>query len=193
MSAQAVSAQSAYHPPPPGTLLTWSYNFDGDSFTRLSEIVAIGEDFVIYQTDIRYTARNSSQFVVEFSGVHAQTCNQPLPADEDRLALSSLWPLVPGASVSVKGGASPSQYLVQERASVTFPAFAQFESEAMRIQGQVGEAEVQLIVSDEHSIPISMVWSEGNVGRVIEMIEPNGQPGEAVDLSSLGYCAGLLQ
>ena len=186
-------AQTSYAPPPPGTLLSWRYQFDGDGYTRLSEIVATGEDFVIYDPDISYTKGASSKYVVEYSGIHAQSCNEPLLDESDRQALKSMWPLVNGASATVKSGAMDTHYAVTGIESVELIAPTTGSTTAARVRGRFGEAGMEVLVSQQYGIPVELSWSAGGNGRVLEIVEPQGSAPDLEQLGNLGRCASLLR
>ncbi|MEM5518240.1 hypothetical protein WNY37_14870 [Henriciella sp. AS95] len=193
MTATVSFAQSAYNPPSAGTLITWSYQFENESFTRLSEIVASGDDFVIYQPDIRYAADTPEQYVVEFAGVHAQTCADPLPDEDDRSALMAIWPLLSGSSASVRTGPTPSRYMVQAKENVDFLVSRPGQQSVFRVRGKLGSADLQFLVSEDYSIPIGMDWPGGENGRVIDLVEPEGGAGTDMELNNLGYCSELVK
>ncbi|MEQ9315054.1 MAG: hypothetical protein RLN72_04325 [Henriciella sp.] len=193
MAAATVSfAQPDYKPLKPGTLISWSFEFDETSFSRLSEIVASGPDFVIYQPDLKYKPNSAASYMVEFSGVHAQTCSEPLPDQDDRRALQSLWPLMPGATASVRTGAVPARYQVRTADQAELIAGGRLPGEAMWVDGQVGDAELKLLVSKDLGLPIAIEWDAGGSGHVLDVIEPNMPPDTQAEPPTLGYCAGLL-
>ncbi|MGB3627407.1 MAG: hypothetical protein WA989_16360 [Henriciella sp.] len=190
--AQVSFAQSAYDTMEPGTLISWSFEFEETSFTRLSEVVASGPDFVIYQPDLKYKPTSAESYVVEFSGVHAQSCNEPLPDDADRQALQSLWPLTSGASASVRSGAVPARYRVQAADHADFIGSRGWPGEATWVEGQIGDAELKLLVSQDYGMHIGVEWVAGGSGRVLEVIEPEN-PVTDDEARTLGNCSVLLK
>ena len=190
---QVSFAQSFYEPPPPGTLLSWSYQFDGDGFSRLSEIVATGDDFVIYDPDLQFTQGSTSRYVVEFSGVHAQSCDEPMLSVDDRRALRSMWPLIPGASATVRTGGVETRYGVMDKVPVNLVTQDAEAMTATRVKGWFGDADMEVLVSDRFSVPVALSWAAGGGGRVLEVVEPQGSAGEPEIEGTLGRCAELLQ
>lgn len=186
-------AQSASELPKPGTLISWRFEFDGAPSTRLSEIIASGPDFVIYQPDLKYEPTSAASYIVEFSGIHAQSCGEPLPDAADRQALRSMWPLQPGASATVRKGAAPSKYSVGTSQRFDFISGTSLESAVMRVDGQVGGAEFELFVSPDFGMPIGIDWAAGGKGRVLEIIEPKTAFPAAPQQKNLGNCASLLR
>lgn len=190
---QVSFAQSFYEPPPPGTLLSWSYQFDGDGFSRLSEIVATGDDFVIYDPDLQFTQGSTSRYVVEFSGVHAQSCDEPMLGIDDRRALRAMWPLIRGASATVRSGGVETRYEVGDKVPVYIVSQDSEAMTATRVEGRFGDADMEVLVSDRFSVPVALSWAAGGGGRVLEVVEPQGSAGAPEIEGSLGRCAELLQ
>lgn len=192
--ALAGTAQQPFAPPAPGTLVTWSFDFDGDKSTRLSEVIASGDDFVIYDPDLRYTTGNPGEYVVEFSGVHAQSCDQALPSESDRRSLRALWPLRAGLAASVSTGEQPAFYFVEGPETVGLLSSTPDAHHAWRIDVRSGEADMTLAVSPAAGMPVRISWAAGGRGEVLEISEPQGSAAwEAIPEGQLGRCAELLQ
>ncbi|WP_084398850.1 hypothetical protein [Henriciella aquimarina] len=193
VSAAPVSlADTVFRPPAPGTLVTWSYTFDNDKFIRVSEVVASGEDFVIYDPNIRISTGNASEYLVEFSGIHVQTCDEPLPADDDRAALKAMWPFVRGASATVKTGHA-SVYKVGEQQSFDLISTTPEAGDVWAVEGRYGSIALDLKVSPALGMPVEVAWRSGGSGHVLEVAEPQGDAGGERDMiGNLGECEKLL-
>ena len=175
-------------------MLSWSYKFGDSQFTKLSVVVATGEDFVIYDPDLRYSTGTPGNYVVEFSGMHAQSCGDPLPSEVDRAALKAMWPLAEGVSGSVEDVAKPFRYEVKSVEEVNLISSVPGPHKARRVEGRSGEISMEMLVYDQFGIPVEISWSDGGIGRVLEIIEPQGSAAPvAEDLGDLGYCAELLE
>ena len=192
-SAQVSAAQQGFQSPQPGTMITWKYEFGDQTYIRLNEVVISGEDFIIYDPDIQRSSGEAADYIVEFSGVHSQSCDQPLPGDEDRAALSAIWPLIPGASASVRTGVK-SVYSVAEPVKVELISNIEGAGDALSVQTAYGEAEMTLAVSPVLGMPVQVVWASGDKGQVLEVIEPQGglSPTDMAG-QDLGYCSELLE
>ena len=191
--AQAGAAQQAYQPPQPGTMITWKFEIGDTSRVRLSEVIASGDDFVVFDPDIQQSSGTPADFIVEFSALHSQACDQPLLSAEDRSALASVWPLTSGASASVRTGVS-STYKVGEETRVDIISDIAGAREAWKVESRYGQAAMQLAVSPSLGMQVRLDWPSGDSGHVLEVVEAQGaisppQP----SARSLGYCAELLQ
>ncbi|MEQ8556963.1 MAG: hypothetical protein RIB03_01500 [Henriciella sp.] len=192
-SAPVSAAQSQYMPPQPGTMITWKYQFDDHSYIRLSEVIASGDDFVVYDPDISDTSGSSSEYLVDFSGLHTQRCDEPLPAEDDRASLIAIWPLIQGATASVRSGSSGT-YKVGGKTQVDVISSVEGARDAWIVASEIGAAEMDIAVSPALGMPVQITWKSGGSGEVLEIVEPQGSA-EPVDVSgkNLGYCAQLLQ
>ncbi len=189
------AAQTAYTPPAPGTMITWSYKFDDAVITKLSQVVATGEDFVIYDADLRYDTGQAGDYLVEFSGLHAQACDRPLLSARDRAGLAALWPLKEGAATSVSGEAA-AMYVVGRTDAVHFISNQSASNEVRQIYGTVGDGDnsLNISVSTAYGIPVQITWNAGGYGQVLEIVEPQGSADiDDFDPDALGYCAELVR
>ena len=175
-------------------MLSWTYKFGDSQFTRLSEVVATGEDFVIYDPDLRYTTGTPGNYVVEFSGVHAQSCDEPLPSDVDRAVLKAMWPLDEGVTGSVEDVAKPSNYQVKSVEEVSLISSRPGPHLARRVEGRSGDISMEILVDEKLGVPVAISWSDGGNGRVLEVLEPQGSAAPAAEVEGdLGYCAALFE
>lgn len=193
MAVPLGTAETAYMPPAPGTIVTWKYQLEDQTFLQLSEVVASGGDFVVYDPNLGEAASRPVDFQVEFSGLHTQTCDQPLPAEDDRKALASIWPLIRGASASVRSGVD-SRYQVDEASEIALLSDVEGAGEVWTVSARMGEAEMQIAVSPALGMPVRLGWPSGEFGQVIEVVEPQGSAApERDDSLDLGFCEELLQ
>lgn len=191
--AQVSAAEAVYIPPQPGTMVTWKHQFGDDSYVRLSEVVASGEDFAIYNPDISQPAGKPADFLVEFSGLHSQRCDEAIPTETERAALAQVWPLVTGATATVRSGVR-SAYTVNDLREV--PVISSFDDaqKAWGVDAAYGDVEMKLSVSPVLGMPIRIDWESGDHAQVLEVIEPQGsvQASDADGLD-LGHCGELLK
>lgn len=191
--AQVSAAQQSYLPPQPGTMITWKFEIGDESYVRLSEVIASGDDFVIYDPDIQQSTGLPIDYIVEFSGLHTQSCDQLLPLEDDRSALAAVWPLRSGASASVHSGVS-SFYKVGEATIVDVISNIEGARQAWVVRSEFGNADMQIAVSPALGMQVRLGWPSGDSGQVLEVVEPQGSLSPAEDISGrLGYCAELLQ
>lgn len=189
---------AGFTPPPVGTEIDWRYVYaEGGIDEVTSRVVAVGEDFTLFQADTSYAPTDSFDFFVEFAGVFFVSCDNEMPTASERQAALDLWPLTAGGSMSV-GGEFGGDVSIGKAATVltgktvTDVVWSEFSyTEA----GQTYTDRVA--VSPELGTVIEMRWDDGalDLVREIRLGEADrDQPGLAKSFkATLGNCASLLE
>ena len=185
-------ADDPYSPPPVGTMVTWSFGNSADRETRISEVVAVGDDFVIYLSDLRLSEDNPSSYLVEFSGIHVISCAGAMPGKKTREALASIWPLQPGGTVEV-ADEFLTTYTIGELTSHTVNV-TEGPQEARRIKASYGDVENEITFSLSWNMPVAIGWSDGTGDKALEVVPPLENKGVSSDIfDAIGNCATLLE
>ena len=187
----AADAQDEYTPPPLGTMVTWSFGSEGGRETRLSEVVATGPDYAIFQSDLRLSADNPAAYFVEFSGIHITSCAADMPSREQRDRLASAWPLESGDTIEVAGD-QLAVYTIGELMNHTLN-IAEGPTEARQVKVDYGDIENDIMLSLAWNMAVAVQWPDGTGDRALEIVPPAKSPAPRSDLMRvIGNCAGLL-
>ena len=185
------AAEDAYSPPPVGTMVTWSFGNEAERETRISLVVATGEDYAIYLSDLRLSDENPSAYFAEFSGIHLTSCAADMPSERERERLASAWPMTSGDTVEVSGSLAAT-YTIGKLTSHTLNV-SEGPTQARNIKANYGDIENDITFSLIWNMPVVIGWQDGTGDRVLEVLPPNGDAEIRSDLSNaLGYCAALL-
>ena len=189
---------AGFAPPPVGTEIDWRFVYaEGGSDEVTSRVVAIGEDFTLYQADTSYAPTDSFDFFVEFAGVFFVSCDNEMPTASERQAALDLWPLTAGGSMSV-GGEFGGDVSIGKAATVltgktvTDVVWSEFS------YTEAGQTYTdRAAVSPELGTVVEMRWDDGalDLVRDIRLGEAErDQPGLAKSFkATLGNCASLLE
>ena len=189
-SATAV-AEDHYSPPPIGTMVTWSFGNESDRETRISEVVATGEDFVIYLSDLRLDAESAASYIVEFSGLHVVSCTADMPGENERQRLASAWPLTPGNTVELEGDANAT-YTIGQQTRHTLNA-GDGPMDVRQIKASYGAVENDITLSLNWHMPVAIQWPDGTGDKALEVLPPASETGPKSELrDAVGNCADLL-
>lgn len=189
---------AGFIPPPVGTEIDWRYIYaEGGSDELTTRVVAVGEDFTLYQADTSYAPMNSYDFFVEFSGVFFVTCDNEMPSDSEREAALDLWPLTAGGAMNIDGefggdvriGKAASVLTGKTVTDVVWTEFSYSEN------GQTYTD--RAAVSPELGTVVEMRWDDGSVDlvREIRLGDPDAdQKGMSKSFrATLGNCASLMK
>jgi len=193
--AGAAIADSEYQPPAVGTQITWlEPTREGGRKSRVSKVVAQGDDFAIYLYDISYDVDKPTSYFAEFSGIHISSCGYAMPTAQERESLRKFWPLQPGKSLQI--GSEDALQTTYEVGQRTVHAISQIDGErpAQYVSATDGEFRTNVMVSLDWGTPVLMGWDDGENARAIEMFSPTIPAGPLeANRVSLGECAGLLE
>lgn len=180
--APAAAGDGRFTPPQAGSLVTWAIERDGERETRAALVVASGADFTLYLDDIRTAGDQPEHYTVEFSGVYAIGCTEPMPSMDIRDTLATLWPLQEG---NFAGALDDLIY------SVGAPLDQTGERYALEVEHAGRTLAYELTVSP--SMLSRLTWPDGTAARVLS-VEPPAEPGGArvPRLDQLGRCADLF-
>ncbi len=186
-------AQDAYAPPPVGALFTWSFTAEGATATRVSEVVAVGEDFAIFLADISLDDDAPFNYFAEFSGVHAVGCGEEMPPLDVRARLADLWPASPGKVVSFSQGPDVFIYSVEAPVNFSFAGMSEAMS-AVRLEATRSGRNHDIVLSTQWGASVAIDWGEGVSDVALSVTKP-AQPTEppAALSQKLGRCSTLLQ
>ena len=185
------AAEETYSPPPVGTMVTWSFGNEDARETRISLVVATGDDFAIYLSDLRLDDETPSSYIVEFSGIHVASCAGKMPTRRERDGLASAWPLTSGDIVEMSGTMAAT-YTIGKLTSHTLNV-AEGPTQARHIKASYGGVENDITFSLNWNMPVAIGWPDGTGDRALEVLPPDGAAGIRRDLrSALGNCAALL-
>lgn len=183
-------ANDLYTPLPVGTQITWLMPTDEGTQTRVSEVVANGQDFVVYKYDLTWSPDDAWGYLVEFSGLYSTSCSAQMPSIKMRQQLIKLWPLKTGAKATFAFDAE-SQYEVQ---NLTVHEISQVHGPrpAWVINKIIGDIRTKVLLSADLGFPVREEWNDGRVERVIDVfVPPRSKP--ALSGDQLGNCLTLLQ
>lgn len=181
-----------YAPPPVGTLVTWSFGNSGERETRLSKVVAVGDDFVIYHSDLRLSEASASSYFVEFSGIHRRSCAQAMPDNSTRTSLASIWPMKSGDTIEFADEFTTT-YTIGDLTSHTLNV-VEGPTEARHIKAIYGNIENDITFSLNWHMPVAIGWPDGTGDKALEVVLPVESTGVSSDLfDAIGNCATLLE
>ncbi|MEM6412850.1 MAG: hypothetical protein AAF683_15105 [Pseudomonadota bacterium] len=190
-ATEAASAQGTYVPPPVGTQVTWVTETAEGRTTRVSEVVAVGDDFAIHLYDIGWDVNSSISYFAEFSGLYMASCSLPMPDQEKRRRLREFWPLITGEALDLED-AEKSTFVVGNRQDHTVSQVGG-PHPAQTVTSYVGEVRTDTVVSLELHTPLFVNLQDGSDERAIEIFfQQPVQRAERVEDSALGNCALLF-
>lgn len=182
--------QDGYAPPPVGTQITWSERgTDGNSQTRVSKVIANGDDFAIYLFDLNWDETEPVSYFAEFSGLHIVPCLAEMPSADERAQLSGLWPFETGRDLQI-GEDQPVTYSVGGEAEHVIASSEEVRP-AQIVTSTEGTVEIDTTLSIDFGMPIRQVWKDGLVTSAIDIFIPQGSAGGDEEVE-LGECAALL-
>ena len=171
--------------------MTWSFGNENQRETRISLVVATGEDYAIYLSDLRLSDDNPSAYIAEFSGIHLTSCAGDMPTPDEREGLASVWPMTSGDTIEVSGPLSAT-YTIGKLTSHTLNV-SEGPTQARFIKASYGDVENDITFSLNWNMPVAIGWQDGTGDRVLEVLPPTGDAEIRSDLgSALGNCAALL-
>ena len=192
MAGGWAAAEEGYRPPPVGTQLSW-VEPAGDAGGRISEVVATGSDFVIYQRHIADSVSRPINFVAEFSGVYEVSCVLPMPSSAERVQLQEMWPLESGRTLSIGDDYKVAFEVGRQdssKISLTGPS-----SPVQEVSVLEDDVQTRKSISLEWHTVVVNTFRDGSVERVrdVYVTQGSGAPGEEPAAYKLGNCAELLE
>lgn len=175
----------------PGSKLFWTSAYDGGSDRFHETLIAQGDDFEIFRNEGEWAEGGVSDHFAVFSGIYYVGCDTDMPSDDERQAISGLWPLEEGASLDLTTGDGATLEIGPARdfflMGKTWPSHT--------VTGKyLGDepSEEQLIVLDDLPLTVSVVWDEGGRDAVTLVTKPPAVASIEIDTDLIGNCAGLL-
>ncbi|MEO0450880.1 MAG: hypothetical protein AAFZ74_11245 [Pseudomonadota bacterium] len=189
-SGAAIAAPDQTIPLGPGSYIYWTSAYEGGSDRYQEQLIAQLDDVQLFKTMNEYSEGDESDYFVLFSGIYFTLCDTEMPTMDERIALSNLWPLTPGAVVEIKSGdgakievGEPTQYFLMGR---THPAHAVSGT----YYGDEESSEI-LTVLDDVKITVGIHWDEGSKDSAMLVTKPNAVASTEVDTDLIGTCADL--
>ena len=180
-----------------GTSVYWTSNFGGSVSDFRERVVAVGDDWVLYESivddswDTEDAAPAENLFLL-FSGIDYRSClDSKLPTREERDALIALRPFTPGDTVELTS--------LDNRPTVTVGEAEEYflmgaNRPAHRINFNFADDETpdeNLLVLDDADLTVLIDWGDDGRDRVMA-VRSGGTPQTFSD-ADLGVCAPILK
>lgn len=173
-------------------MITWSFGLESERETRLSEVVAIGDDFVIYLTDLRLNSKSAASYVAEFSGIHVTSCVEDMPNETERSLLANAWPLKSGDLLEI-GEEISATYTIGKLTSHTLNTL-EGPTQARLIKAVFGNVENDITLSLDWNTAVAVSWADGSGDKALEVVPPSVEAKVRRDIADdIGKCAALLE
>ena len=181
-----------------GASIFWATSAGVSENTFRERVVAVGEDWVLYESLFEDAWTDEDTPVAErlfllFSGIDYRGCHEdPLPTPEERAALKSLRPVTPGDKVEI--GSLDSAPVITVGEPVEYYLMGKTHPAHRIMLDHQGDdmTDENLVVLDEADLTVVIDWDDESRDKVMSIMRAKREPAAAYTDIELGTCAPIM-